>query len=222
MTVRKWFLSQQRIWKEKSKFMPRPLNNQSIEIILPNQLGFERIAMACSATFAKMFGFSPERIEDLKTIVAEAAINAMQHGNKERPDARVTVLMNFTDDTIFVSVQDEGEGFEEFLPDPDIERIVNELDPPVGFGTFLIRELADQVGFEKTADGANVIKMAVKLWEKQVQNSLRQYFKPYDDIQKIKPQMSAFWLPMNALPAFGVDGSGGRRQRKCRSEDAGS
>jgi serine/threonine-protein kinase RsbW len=143
--------------------MPPTFNNQNIKITLPNQVGYERIAMACAATFAKMVGLSPERIEDLKTIVAEAAINAMQHGNKERPDARVIVIMNFTDDTIFVSVQDEGEGFEKFLPDPDIERIVNELDPPVGFGTFLIRELADQVEFEKTADGANVIKMAVKL-----------------------------------------------------------
>jgi serine/threonine-protein kinase RsbW len=143
--------------------MPPPLNNQNIQITLPNQVGYERIAMACAATFAKMVGLSPERIEDLKTIVAEASINAMQHGNKERPDARVIVIMSFTDDTIYVAVQDEGEGFEEFLPDPDIERIVNELDPAVGFGTFLIRELADQVEFEKTADGANVIKMAVKL-----------------------------------------------------------
>jgi anti-sigma regulatory factor (Ser/Thr protein kinase) len=143
--------------------MPPTLNKQNIKITLPNQVGYERIAMACAASFAKMVGLSPERIEDLKTIVAEASINAMQHGNKERPDARVIVLMNFTDDTIYVAVQDEGEGFEEFLPDPDIERIVNELDPPVGFGTFLIRELADQVEFEKTADGANVIKMAVKL-----------------------------------------------------------
>ena len=143
--------------------MPPTFNNQNIKITLPNQVGYERIAMACAATFAKMVGLSPERIEDLKTIVAEASINAMQHGNKERPDARVIVLMSFTDDTIYVAVQDEGEGFEEFLPDPDIERIVNELDPPVGFGTFLIRQLADQVEFEKTADGANVIKMAVKL-----------------------------------------------------------
>jgi serine/threonine-protein kinase RsbW len=137
--------------------------NSSIEISLPNQLGYERIAMACSESFAKMLGFSPERIEDLKTIVAEAAINAMQHGNKERPDTRVTVSMNFKDDTIHITVQDEGEGIKEFLPDPDIDRIVNELDPPVGFGTFLIRELADQVAFEKTAAGANVVKMAIKL-----------------------------------------------------------
>jgi len=143
--------------------MPHPLNNQSIEISLPNQIGYERIAMACSESFAKMLGLSLERIEDLKTIVAEAAINAMQHGNKERPDTRVTVSMTFKDDTIHIAVMDEGDGVKELTPTPDIERIVNELDPPVGFGTFLIRELADQVEFDKTADGVSVVKMAIKL-----------------------------------------------------------
>ena len=143
--------------------MPHPLNNQSIEISLPNQVGYERIAMACSESFAKMLGLSPERIEDLKTIVAEAAINAMQHGNKERPDARVTVSMMLKDNTIQVTVLDQGEGFSVFLPDPNIERIVNELDPPIGFGTFLIRQLADQVDIDKTADGANIVRMTIKL-----------------------------------------------------------
>jgi anti-sigma regulatory factor (Ser/Thr protein kinase) len=143
--------------------MPPSLNKQSIEISLPNQVGYERIAMACSASFAKMLGLSPERIEDLKTIVAEAAINAMQHGNKERPDTRVTVSMTFKDDSIHVAVMDEGDGIKALLPKPDIERIVNELDPAVGFGTFLIKELADEVEFDKTADGLSFIKMAIKL-----------------------------------------------------------
>ena len=149
--------------EKKSKFMPLSLNKQTVEINLPNQVGYERIAMACAESFAKMLRLSPERIEDLKTIVAEAAINAMQHGNKERPEARVTVSMNFIDDTIHIAVKDEGEGVKKILPDPDIDRIVNELDPPVGFGTFLIRELADHVEFEKTADGVSMVKMTVKL-----------------------------------------------------------
>jgi serine/threonine-protein kinase RsbW len=143
--------------------MPNPQYEKSIEITLPNQLGYERIAMASAATFGKMVGLSPERIEDLKTIVAEAAINAMQHGNKQRPDARVTISMHFKDDTIHIAVMDQGQGFKTFLPDPDIERIVNELDPPIGFGTFLIRQLADQVDVGKTADGANVVRMTIKL-----------------------------------------------------------
>ena len=143
--------------------MPPPLNKQHIEISLPNQVGYERIAMASAESYATMIGLAPERIEDLKTIVAEAAINAMQHGNKERPDARVTVSMMFKDNTIQVTVMDQGEGFNEFLPDPNIERIVNEEDPPVGFGTFLIRQLADQVEIDKTDDGANFIRMTIKL-----------------------------------------------------------
>jgi serine/threonine-protein kinase RsbW len=143
--------------------MPPQLNKQNIEISLPSQLGYERIAMASAESYAKMLGLAPERIEDLKTIVAEAAINAMQHGNKERPDARVTVSMTFKDNTIQVTVMDQGEGFKGFLPDPNIERIVNEQDPPVGFGTFLIRQLADQVEIDKTADGANFVRMTIKL-----------------------------------------------------------
>jgi anti-sigma regulatory factor (Ser/Thr protein kinase) len=143
--------------------MPENQADSSVEIILANQIGYERLAMACSASFAKMFGFSKDRIEDLKTIVAEAAINAMQHGNKERPDARVTVSMMFEDNSIKVTVTDQGEGFKGFLPDPNIERIVNEQDPAVGFGTFLIRQLADQVEIDKTANGNNVVRMTIKL-----------------------------------------------------------
>jgi len=143
--------------------MPPPLNKQNIEISLPNQVGYERVAMASAESYAKILGLAPERIEDLKTIVAEAAINAMQHGNKERPDARVKVSMMFKDNTIQVTVMDQGEGFKGFLPDPNIERIVNEQDPPVGFGTFLIRQLADQVEIDKTADGANFVRMTIKL-----------------------------------------------------------
>ena len=143
--------------------MPHPSDQQSIEITLPNQVGYERVAMASAATFAKMLGLAPERIEDLKTIVAEAAINAIQHGNKERPDARVTISMIVTDDSIQVTVMDQGEGFNAFVPDPDIDRIVAEEEPPVGFGTFLIRQLADQVSIDKAADGGNMVRMTVKL-----------------------------------------------------------
>jgi serine/threonine-protein kinase RsbW len=157
------FCSKQQICEDNSRIMPSTLNNQSITINLPNQLGYERIAMACSESFAKMLGLSAERIEDLKTIVAEAAINAMQHGNKERPGTRVTVSMTFKDNIIHVEVMDEGDGVKALLPKPDIERIVNELDPPVGFGTFLIKELADEVEFGKTADGVGVVKMAIKV-----------------------------------------------------------
>ena len=58
------------------------LNERMVKIILPNIIGHERVAMASSASFAKMYGFSSARIEDLKTIVAEAALQNLAAGTK--------------------------------------------------------------------------------------------------------------------------------------------
>jgi len=142
--------------------MATNVNERSIEVILPNQIGYERIAMASSASFAKMFGFSPARIEDLKTVVAEAAVNAMQHGNKGRPDATVTIRMNLKADTIYVTVTDDGEGIKKIYPKPDIGRIIDNLDPPIGFGTFLIKQLVDDVDFNIKTERGNGVRMAIK------------------------------------------------------------
>ncbi len=137
-------------------------NEQAVKLILPNAIGYERIAMASLASFAKMYDFAPERIEDLKTVVAEAAINAMEHGNKGRPDAVVNIVFNCSDDAIQIMVADQGEGIKEVLPQPDIERIVNEIDPPVGFGLYLIRQLANEVEFNTDVDSGHCLKMVIK------------------------------------------------------------
>lgn len=137
--------------------------DRTVEIILTNQIGYERIAMACSASFAEMFGFPKDRIEDLKTIVAEASINAMQHGNKGRRDAKVTVSMIHRDDTIRVWVTDQGNGIKNRPPSPDIEKIIESDEALSGFGLFLIEQLADQVEYKESADKGHVVEMALKM-----------------------------------------------------------
>lgn len=139
------------------------LDPHAVEVTLCNQLGYERIAMECSASFAKIFGCPADRIEDLKTVVAEAALNAMEHGNQGRANAKVTIFMDFKDDIINVAVIDEGNGIREFPPKPDIARIIDNTDPPIGFGLFLIEQLTDQVEFARRTDGGHVVKMAIKI-----------------------------------------------------------
>jgi serine/threonine-protein kinase RsbW len=139
------------------------LNPHAVEVTLCNQLGYERIAMECSASFAKIFGCPADRIEDLKTVVAEAALNAMEHGNQGRTNAKVTIFMDFKDDIINVAVIDEGNGIREFPPKPDIARIIDNMDPPIGFGLFLIKQLTDQVEFARRTDGGHVVKMAINI-----------------------------------------------------------
>jgi serine/threonine-protein kinase RsbW len=139
------------------------LDGQTIEVSLPSKIGYERIAMQCSASFAKMVGFVTERIEDLKTVVSEACLNAMEHGNKEDPNARVTVKMNFKDNSITVFVKDEGTGVQKFPGDPDIRKKIEKLEPPRGLGIFLIKELADQVEFNQMTKDGHVVRMVIKM-----------------------------------------------------------
>jgi serine/threonine-protein kinase RsbW len=139
------------------------LDARTVEVSLPNLDGYERIAMECSASFAKIGGLIKERIEDLKTAVSEACLNAMQHGNKRRSDARVVVTMFLSDKDFSVSVKDEGDGIENIPQDIDIKRKVENLEPPNGMGIFLIQQLVDQVEFNEMTHSGHVVKMILKM-----------------------------------------------------------
>ena len=139
------------------------LDDQTVELNLPSRIGYERIVIGGLAAFAKSVGFSPPRIEDLKTSVAEACINAVQHGNKGKPDARVRVTAKFQENVLWISVFDEGNGLKAELKDPVIERILDNLDPPVGFGVFLMRRLMDKVEFDRTSNHLHEVRMMMKL-----------------------------------------------------------
>ena len=141
----------------------RMLDERTVEVDLPNVDGYERIAMECSASFAKIGGLVKERIEDLKTAVSEACLNAMQHGNGGRPDARVVVTMHLGDRDFHVSVMDEGDGFSNTSQDIDIVRKVENLEPPNGLGLFLIQNLVDQVEFNQMTGGGHTVKMVLKM-----------------------------------------------------------
>ena len=141
----------------------RMLDAQTVEVNLPNVDGYERIAMECSASFAKIGGLVKERIEDLKTAVSEACLNAMHHGNGGRPDARVVVTMFLGDKDFRVTVKDEGDGIDYIPQNIDITRKVEKLEPPNGLGLFLIQQLVDQVEFNEMTDSGHVVKMVLKM-----------------------------------------------------------
>ena len=143
--------------------MTQTLDKRTIEINLPSKVSYERVAMASSATLARIGGLPPARIEDLKSAVAEACINAMQHGNKWRPEARVVANMNFRDDTFIVSVMDQGDGMPEIPEYQGIVRIIEKNESPKGLGVFLIRQLVDQVKFNQMTPEGHMVIMEIKL-----------------------------------------------------------
>ena len=81
-----------------------------MEVRLPSRLGYEKVAMSTAAAVAKLMGFREDRIEDLKTAVAEACINAIEHGNRLNEGSAVGVVLSAGDDSLEVKVIDDGKG----------------------------------------------------------------------------------------------------------------
>ncbi len=133
---------------------------KNLELRIPNILGFEKVAMDFVASAAKEMGFSGERIEDLKTAVSEACINAIEHGNKMDASMKVGVVLKPEELKLQVTVQDEGNGIGQ-VKTPRIEDKIDGKDKTRGWGIFLIKNLVDEVKFESTPEGGNLVRMTV-------------------------------------------------------------
>lgn len=134
---------------------------KTVEIFLPSILGYEKIARNAAAAIAHEMGFSDDRIDDLQTAVAEACMNAIEHGNREDGRAKVTVLMRVVGNELEIQVQDEGlTPIPEAFPNPGR---VGEGGDNRGWGMFFIKQLMDDVQVKRLPEGGNLVKMVIHL-----------------------------------------------------------
>jgi serine/threonine-protein kinase RsbW len=136
----------------------------SVEVRLPSRLGFEKVAMATAASVARLKGFSEERIEDLKTAVAEACINAMEHGNKLNENLSVGIILSTSADELEVKVVDNGSGMSKQPPTPDIDRKIHGEEDTRGMGMFLIQHLVDEAEWVNDSKGkGSYVRLVIRL-----------------------------------------------------------
>jgi serine phosphatase RsbU (regulator of sigma subunit)/anti-sigma regulatory factor (Ser/Thr protein kinase) len=120
-----------------------------LEFALASAEGNEREAMRRVAEVAAAAGVAPARLERLKTAVAEATMNAMEHGNGFDPELDVDIAVARSEDTIRVRITDHGGGRE--IPDaetPDLEAKLAGAQSPRGWGLYLISNMVDEVHTE--------------------------------------------------------------------------
>lgn len=130
---------------------------------LPSKLGHEKIAMSTAASVAKLMGFSQDRIEDLKTAVAEACINSIEHGNRMDASLKVGVILSMTATTLEIKVCDLGSGPGGAPRPPDIDSKMEGEENPRGMGKFLIRALMDEVEWINSRPTGNCARLVIHL-----------------------------------------------------------
>jgi len=136
----------------------------SVEVRLPSRLGYEKVAMSTAAAVAKLVGLRPDRIEDLKTAVAEACINAIEHGNRLNEKLSVGVILSASDDVLEVKVIDDGKGMKTHPAKPDIDRKMQGIEDPRGMGMFLIQALVDEAEWVAGTDGkSSYVRLVIRL-----------------------------------------------------------
>jgi serine/threonine-protein kinase RsbW len=130
-----------------------------IKLQLPNTLGSEKIAMEKVTSVAKSMGFENERIEDLKTAIAEACTNAIEHGNNFDQSTSVGVILTANDSSLKILVRDHGDGID---PDKIPQAIITEEGFPTTdcrLGMYLISNLANEFFYENKPGIGNEVTM---------------------------------------------------------------
>jgi serine phosphatase RsbU (regulator of sigma subunit)/anti-sigma regulatory factor (Ser/Thr protein kinase) len=118
----------------------------------------ERVAEAVAP-----LALPPARLEQLKTAVAEAAMNAIEHGNEGRAELPVDVSVSAVAGELVVAITDHGGGRE--IPEaeePDLEAKLEGLQKPRGWGLFLIQNMVDDVRVSSD-ENTHTIELVMRL-----------------------------------------------------------
>jgi anti-sigma regulatory factor (Ser/Thr protein kinase) len=122
-----------------------PAGRQLASFAVASEPGNERIALARVAEAVAGSGLPPARLERLKTAVAEATMNAIEHGNRSQPDIPVDVEVTQDGADIIVAITDLGGEHAPAGPaeNPDLDLKLAGEQQARGWGLFLIRNMVD-------------------------------------------------------------------------------
>jgi len=132
----------------------RPQSNRVVELRIPSELGYEKIAREAVATVARRLNFGEEKIEDIKTAISEACTNAIRYGSGSDARMKVVVVLTADEDKLDILIKDPGAGGAPpiDIAIPDISGMIEGKARFGGMGLYIIRELVDEAGFVEGAD----------------------------------------------------------------------
>ncbi|HEX5504121.1 MAG TPA: SpoIIE family protein phosphatase [Thermomicrobiales bacterium] len=129
---------------------------------VPSAPGNERLALARVAEAVAGLALPAGALARLATAVAEATMNAMEHGNGYRPELPVRVRVLASAAELAVRISDRGRGPVGAPEAPDLAAKLAGRQAPRGWGLFLIEHLVDEL--RVTADERHhTVELVVRL-----------------------------------------------------------
>jgi anti-sigma regulatory factor (Ser/Thr protein kinase) len=124
------------------------------DFAVASEQGNERTALGLVAEAVSGQGLTDDQIARLKTAVAEATMNAIEHGNGNRPELDVDVRVLGGESGVAVTITDCGgdRPATEPVAVPDIDLKLAGVQSPRGWGLFLIKNMVDAM--DVSTDGA--------------------------------------------------------------------
>lgn len=143
-----------------------PPSSRVVELKIPSELGYEKIAREAVATVARRLNFSEDKIEDIKTAISEACTNAIRYGSGADARMKVVVILTADEEKLDILIKDPGATGappSDLLNIPDIQGMVAGEQRLGGMGLYIIQELVDEAGFVETdgEDEGNQFRMVI-------------------------------------------------------------
>jgi serine phosphatase RsbU (regulator of sigma subunit)/anti-sigma regulatory factor (Ser/Thr protein kinase) len=138
-------------WEQEDDITLVTLTRTEAEEVLarfdvPSVAGEERVAIQRVADAVRTLGLPERTLERLKTAVGEATMNAIEHGNANRPELNVSLSVATVGRDLVVEVVDQAGG--RAIPEPatpDLDAKLAGEQSPRGWGLFLIKNMVDEL-----------------------------------------------------------------------------
>jgi serine/threonine-protein kinase RsbW len=125
------------------------------ELVIPIEDDAELIAARTVEQIARAAEFEQESINQIKTALIEACINAAEHSDS--PDRRIYQRFAIEDDRLTITVTNKGKTFGSIASEASRAAAVAPKKGARGRGLQIIRSLMDEVKFDRTDDGASLV-----------------------------------------------------------------
>ena len=108
---------------------------------------------------ARQVGFSEKEIYSIQLAADEASTNIIEHAYAGVENGRIEIDCNITGDDLKIVMRDNGKSFDpSSVPEPNVKADLTERKIG-GLGMYLMRKLMDEVSYESSPEGGNILTM---------------------------------------------------------------